>query len=85
MSTKRTPLGRQPKVKPATKEEMQHLREWASLIRLAKDTLAILEGSEEWSSDTTDAIAKAAIDAGLATTDRHGMFKSKVSNPKGQP
>lgn len=55
------------------------------LIRFAKATLAILEEQEEWSSHTTDDIARNAITLRLAGTDHFGLFKSKVSNPKGQP
>lgn len=61
------------------------LDEAARLIRFAKQTLAILEGTPEWNSDTTDDIALAAMDLGVAATTPDGMFKSKVSNPKGQP
>lgn len=36
--------------------------------------LEILEGHDEWSADTTDEIATAAIDRKLATTGGEGMF-----------
>lgn len=38
-------------------------------------TLLILQAHEEWSSSTTDEISLEAMNLGLATGDKDGMFK----------
>lgn len=47
------------------------------LTRFAVTTLHILEAHEEWSADTTDAIANAALSLGLAEIDAAAMFRIK--------
>lgn len=44
------------------------------LQKFALDVLAVLEGDEDWSSDTLDYIGNSAQQFELAEDDRHGKF-----------
>lgn len=45
------------------------------LIAFAERTLQILECEKEWSELTADLIHERAVELGLATLDKDGMFK----------
>jgi hypothetical protein len=50
-----------------------HMRD-DRLQKFALDVLALLEGDEDWSPSTMDAIGDSARDYELAEEDRHGKF-----------
>lgn len=58
----------------------------SGLARFGEYVLKTLETSKDWDADTADFIAAQAIDTGLATTSRDGMFegttKAMRRNPK---
>ena len=45
------------------------------LIAFAEMTLRILEGEKEWTVGTADLIHERAVELGLATLDKDGMFR----------
>lgn len=56
---------------------MNITRKQLKLIEFAEYTLATLEQEKDWSSDTTEEIATAAMDMGLAHTNGDGEFATK--------
>ena len=57
----------------------ENIKETNELHRLlGAFTLQLLESEAEWSADTVDEIARAAMDLGLAYMDKEGSFKASV-------
>ena len=60
---------------PEMTEAPDDIANTCAMATFGRRVMKVLEGQDEWSADTADAISTIAIQMGIAETDEEGMFR----------